>query len=101
MMLQVFEGMLDHIPCQSMQDECMAGPLQCACTACAALKSKGMGFASFLREKTSAASESLKQRDWTREQQALSSLKTWGTGWACSSMRCMRLPVLAVMGTRT
>ena len=39
-----------------------------------------MGFASFLRDKTKAASESLKQRDWTREQQALSSIKTWGTG---------------------
>ncbi len=44
------------------------------------LRSRGMGFASFLRDKTKAASESLKQRDWTREQQALSSIKTWGTG---------------------
>lgn len=49
-------------------------------SACAALKSRGLGFANFLRDKTAAASESLKQRDWTREQQAMSSLKTWGTG---------------------
>ncbi|BDA48237.1 probable rho GTPase-activating protein 12 [Coccomyxa sp. Obi] len=47
-----------------------------------ALKSRGLGFANFLRDKTAAASESLKQRDWTREQQAISSLKTWGTGAA-------------------
>lgn len=40
-----------------------------------------MGLANFLRDKTAAASESLKQRDWTREQLAISSLKTWSTGW--------------------
>jgi hypothetical protein len=39
-----------------------------------------MGLASFLKEKTTAAGESIKQHDWTREQQALSSLKTWSTG---------------------
>lgn len=46
------------------------------------LRTRGLGIASFLRDKTKAASESLKQRDWTREQQALSSIKTWGTGYA-------------------
>lgn len=46
----------------------------------AALRARSLGFASFLREKTTQASESLKQRDWTREQQALTSLRIWGTG---------------------
>ena len=46
-----------------------------------------MGLASFLRDKTKAASDSIKQRDWTREQQALSSIKTWGTGYV-SNLAC-------------
>ena len=45
-----------------------------------------MGFASFLREKTKAASETLKQHDWTREQQALSQIRTWGTGYVSLSL---------------
>ena len=45
-----------------------------------------MGFASFLREKTKAASETLKQHDWTREQQALSQIRTWGTGYGSLSL---------------
>ena len=45
-----------------------------------------MGFASFLREKTKAASETLKQHDWTREQQALSQIRTWGTGYGFLSL---------------